>query len=154
MCACIVFSTSFYFHVRQFRRQFIGLCTGAFVNQLILRLFKLSAVETDRRNAQLFTATEMRHPSNNTQLTRITLTRQPCSSHQLEAGHSVIHTVRIQDSISEPRDCYQLPVNERSEFQVRTPEARNCSQPPFHVQICAHHNITITVLTERMPYVL
>jgi hypothetical protein len=40
MCVCSVLSTDLYFQVRQARRRYTRLLTGALVNQLILRLIK------------------------------------------------------------------------------------------------------------------
>jgi hypothetical protein len=81
MCVCSVLSTNLYFQVRQARRLYTRLLTGALVNQLILRLIKRPDYPKPSKRGTPATV----------QFTRMTLIRPSCSSHRLEAGYSDTH---------------------------------------------------------------
>jgi hypothetical protein len=76
-----VLSTDLYFQVRQARRRYTRLLTGALVNQLILRLIKCPD----------YPQSPKRRTPATMQFTRMTLIRPSCSSHRLEVGYSDTH---------------------------------------------------------------
>jgi hypothetical protein len=78
MFVCSVLSADLYFQVRQARRRYTRLLTGALVNQLILGLIKCPDCPQPPKRGTPATV----------QFTRMTLIRPSCSSHRLEVGYS------------------------------------------------------------------